>query len=138
MGNDISHIISEHHSKKLAPLMRHFWEQQKLVFSGKKIRRYHPMVTRFSLFLASKSASSYGELRDSQILTLPGKRTLCSYKNVISATPGFNHEVIEELKNTTKDLKGFGCYVTISFEEMKIHSDLCLTYTLANLLPMLT
>ena len=37
--------------------------------------RHHPMIIRFCLSLASKSASPYDELRPSNVLTLPSRRT---------------------------------------------------------------
>lgn len=49
------------------------------------------------LSLASKSASSYDELRNSNVLVLPSRRTLQNYKNAIRPHAGLNHEVISEL-----------------------------------------
>ena len=77
--------------------MKLFWHRHNLVFSGKRVHRYHPMVLSFCLSIASKSSSAYEELRDSHILTLSSQRTLRSYKNVIHPTIGFNSDVVQEL-----------------------------------------
>ena len=87
-------IMSENLGK-----MKLFWEQQKQ-FTKKKSatsNRYHPMIIRFCLSLASKSASAYDELRSSNVLTLPSCRTLRDYNNAIKPHAGFNPAVIQDL-----------------------------------------
>ena len=55
------------------------------------------MIIRFCLSLSAKSVSAYDELRSSNILTLPTRRTLRDYKNVAKPGARFNHQVIDEL-----------------------------------------
>ena len=70
--------------------MQLFWEEQKKNINKGTSNRYHPMIIRFCLSLASKSASAYDELRTSNVLTLPSRRTLRDYKNAIVPHAGFN------------------------------------------------
>ena len=82
------------------------------------------MIVRFCISLASKSPSSYDELRDSNILVLPSRRTLTDYRNAIHPRVGFNPQVISELNNLTKTLSGIQRYVCLSFDEIKVQSNL--------------
>ena len=82
------------------------------------------MLIRFCLPLTSKSASAYDELRFSNVLTLPSRRTLRNYKNAIKPHAGFNPEVINDLIKTTNPLQGCQRNVVLSFDEMKIQEDL--------------
>ena len=91
----------------VSPFMKPFWELQKSSQNKGSGVRYHPMIIRFCLSLASKSASAYNKLRSSNVLTLPRLRTLRDYKNAIRPITGFNIEVIEELRKTTETLKSF-------------------------------
>ena len=114
----------EKSEQKVTPFMKMFWEQQTAAFNVKKVKQYHPMIIRFCLSLIAKSPAAYEELRDSNILVLPSKRTLLDYKNAIRPKVGFNPEVIEELKKTTENLTGHQRYVTLAFDEMKIKENL--------------
>ena len=78
------------------------------------------MIIRFCLSLAAKSASAYDELRSRNILTLPTRRTLRDYKNVVKPGTGFNHHVINELIKIVSGLKDCQRYIVLSFVEMKI------------------
>ena len=51
--------------KEISPFMQLFWEQQKkaLGVEGTSGMRYHPMIIRFCLSIASQSPSAYEELR---------------------------------------------------------------------------
>ena len=52
-------------NKNITPFMQLFWEQQKLHAKGNpNAIKYHPMILRFCISLASKSASAYDELRN--------------------------------------------------------------------------
>ena len=82
------------------------------------------MIIRFYLTLCMKSASAYDELRKSNILTLSSSRTLRDYKNAIKPSAGFNSKVIEELIKTSSKLKDHQRFVVLSFDEIKIQSDL--------------
>ena len=55
----INNTMDNNH--KISPLMKLSWEQQKSAFSKKSVGKYHPMIIRFFLSLASKSGSAYDE-----------------------------------------------------------------------------
>ena len=83
--------------------MNLFWQQQKELFSyNPKRMRYHPMIIRFFLSLASKSKSAYEELSNSNILVLPSSRTLRDYKNAIAPQTGFRKQIIDDLIKLTR------------------------------------
>ena len=82
------------------------------------------MIIRFCLSLAAKSASAYEELRNSKVLTLPSRRTLRDYRNVITPSVGFNPALVQELCQTTKSLTGVQRFVVLAFDEMKLQSKL--------------
>ena len=72
-------------NKNITPFMQLFWEQQKLhAKNNPNAIKYHPMIIRFCISLAAKSASAYDELRNTGILTLPSRRTLRDYTNYTS------------------------------------------------------
>ena len=123
LSSDIQNIMSNNLANA-TPFMKLFWEQQTKLFQNRKSQRYHPMIIRFCLSLASKSASAYDELRNSNVLTLPSRRTLRDYKNAIKPSAGFNHEVVQELINITSPLKDHQRYIVLSFDEIKIHEKL--------------
>ena len=65
---------------------------------------YHPMVIRYCLALQAKSGAPYSEIRYDEktgtgFVVLPRQRRLRDYKNYIHPKQGFNHEIINELKN---------------------------------------
>ena len=121
---DIETIMSKN-TENITPFMQLFWQQQKESSITKGYgNRYHPMIIKFCLCIASKYASAYYELSSKIVLTLPSRRTLREYKNVIKPHAGFNTDAIEELKKTAKDLKGSQRYVVFSFEELKIEENL--------------
>ena len=104
LASDISNTMNGN-VQNSSPFMKLFWEQQtKLLGNGYK--KYHPMIIRFCLSLASKSASTDDELRDSKVLTLPSRRTLRDYKNAIRPKVGFNPEIIAELIKTASRFTG--------------------------------
>ena len=67
---------------EISQFMQLFWEQQKKALGVEDTSRmkYHPMIIRFCLSIASKSPSAYEELRSSNILRLPSRRTLRDYR----------------------------------------------------------
>ena len=69
------------------------------------------MIIRFCISLALKSASTYDELRDSNIVVLPSRSTLRDYRNAIKPNVGFNPPVITELNRLTSTHKGIECVV---------------------------
>ena len=118
LSNDLSTIISNN-IDTASPFMKPFWNQQKL-FSNNGCKEYHPMIIRLCLSLASKSSSAYDELRNSNVLTLPSRRTLRDYR----PKAGFNDEVVAEHINTASSLKGIQRYVVLSFDEIEIQENL--------------
>ena len=124
LNNDFVNILSSTETK-ITPLMNLFWQQQKRLFqSNPKGMRYHPMIIRYCLSLASKSRSCYEELRNSGILKLPSLRTLTDYKNYIRPKPGFRKQVIDNLTVLTSEFFNTQRYVVLMFDEMKIRSNL--------------
>ena len=58
LSDDINTIMSTH-TEEASPFMKLFWNEQIKNFDQKS-RRYHPMIIRFCLAIASKSGSAYG------------------------------------------------------------------------------
>ena len=79
------------------------------------------MIIRFCLSL---TASAYDELRSSNILTLPSRRTLKDYKNAVKPGAGFNHQVINELIKITSGIKDCQRYIVLSFDATKMKESL--------------
>ena len=108
----------------MTPFMDLFWQQQKKLLTRSSTGvRYHPMVIRYCLSLATKSSACYEELRKSKILVLPSQRTLKDYRNCIRPKARFQ-EVIEELKDLTNSYFDVQRYIVLLFDEMKIMSNL--------------
>ena len=120
---DIHKIMSENEDDA-SPFMKLMWEEQKQPLQKQKVSSYHPMIILSCLSLASKSASAYDELRYSNVLTLPIRRTLRDYMNAIKSRVGFNPEVTAELCKLTSGLEGVRGFIVLSFDEMKIQSNL--------------
>ena len=75
MSKDVVSILSNIGSQKMTPFMELFWQQQKkMLQTSSKGVRYHPMIIRFCLSLATKSPSCYEELRNSGVLVLPSQK----------------------------------------------------------------
>ena len=124
LHNDCLDILSDSNTK-ITPFMNLFWQQQKRLFQrNPKGMRYHPMIIKFCLSIASKSKSAYEELRNSNILKLPSTRTLIDYKNYIRPKAGFRRQVLDNLNEITKDFFDVERYVVLLFDEMKIRSNL--------------
>ena len=123
-AQDVKSIMTGN-EKRLTPFMKLFWQQQQEAFTKSPNGvRYHPMIIRFCLSLAVKSASAYDELRNSKVLTVPSRRTLRDYRNAITPSVGFNPTIIQELCQTTKSLTGVERFVVLAFDEMKVQSKL--------------
>lgn len=88
----------------------------------KRSVKYHPMIIRYCLSLASKSPACYEELRNSNILKLPSQRTLRDYRNYIRPHAGIQGDNFDELKKQTHDYFDVQRYVVLLFDEMKISS----------------
>ena len=104
--------------------MKLFCEQQRSAFSKKDVGKYHLVIIRICLPLAIKSGSAYGELRNSNVLVFPIRRTLRDYRNAIKPTVGFNPNVVVEIFSLTKDFSNLQKYTCLAFDEMKIESNL--------------
>ena len=64
LSNDLLNIISDS-SDKMTPFIKLFWDQQKRIASRPvQGRQYHPMIIRWCISMAAKSASAYDELRE--------------------------------------------------------------------------
>ena len=89
LSSDFWTIMSDVDKSTVPPFIHLFWEeQQKYISAKKKGARYHPMIIRYSLGLASKSPAVYGDIRfdektQSGFLKLPSRRRLRDYKNYI-------------------------------------------------------
>ena len=84
------------------------------------------MIIRYCLALQAKSAAAYNKIHYDEktgtgFVVLPSQRRLQDYKNYIHSKQGFNHEIINELKNKIKDFERF---MVILFDEMKIQENL--------------
>jgi len=124
LRKDITYTIGKSDGN-ITSFMELFWqEQKKLLRSTNSGVRYHPMIIRYCLSLATKSPACYEELRQTGILRLPSQRTLKDYKNAICPKAGFQNEVIEELKGLTNSHFDVQRYVVLLFDEMKILSNL--------------
>ena len=125
LSDDLTSILSIVDQTEVTPFMNLFWQQQKQLFTRSPNGcRYHPMIIRFFLSLASKSKSAYEELRNSNILRLPSTRTLVDYKNLIKPGTGFRKEIIDNLCEITKDYSNVERYIVLLFNEIKIRSNL--------------
>jgi hypothetical protein len=124
LENDMLNILKGN-DLKCSPHMNLFWQQQKKLLASPNFgRRYHPHLIRFCLSLHSKSPSAYRELASSGVLVLPSERVLRDYRNYFKPKPGFNVENIDRLKDITMQLFDVQRYVVLSFDEMKIQSNL--------------
>ena len=82
LSNDFYAIMEENEIEN--PFIKLFWQEQKKLAEGNSLAiRYHPMIIRFCISLASKSPSAYDELRDTGLLTLPSRRTLRDYTMMV-------------------------------------------------------
>ena len=63
LNNDFVSIISDADQSKISPFMKLFWEeQQKYLKTSSSGVRYHPMIIRYCLSLASKSVAIYDDI----------------------------------------------------------------------------
>ena len=123
LGDDLETIFSS--AKEVTPFMKLFWKQQmETRKASSKNVRYHPMLIRYCLSLFTKSRSVYEELRSSGILVLPSSRTLQDYKNYINPKTGFSSQVLNHLKELTKEYFDIERYIVLLFDEMKIKPNL--------------
>ena len=72
--------------------------------------------------MAAKSAFTYDELHDSNIVVLPSRRNLRNYRNAIKPNFGFNPLAIAELNNLTSKHKSIERFLV--FDEIKVKPNL--------------
>ena len=72
LGGFIIKTMDDHKVNTVSPFMKLFWEQQREVIVKGTGVRYHPMIIRFCVSLAAKSASAYDELRSSNPKNIKG------------------------------------------------------------------
>lgn len=134
LNDDFTQILDSA-GTKVTPFMNLFWREQKRLFSRTNTGvRYHPMIIRFCLSLASKSPSCYEELRNSGVLVLPSQRRLKDYRNAIKPKRGFQKEVLDVLKAETEHYFDVQRYVVLLFDEMKVMANLVLDKTTGELI----
>ena len=121
--NDILKIFDQNENKATS-FMKLFWEQEKKAFTCNPKLVYHPMIIRFCISLAPKSASTYDELRDSNNVVLPSSRTLRDYRNAIEPNVCFYPPVIAERNRLTSTHKGIERFVCLVFDKIKVKSNL--------------
>ena len=125
LSGDLIQTFSKADRSNVTDFIKLFWQQQQKLFSSSaKCVRFHPMIIRFCLSLAARSAFCYEELRNSGIVKLPSQRTLRDYHNFVKPKPGFNKLVIDELVGLTKSYSNTQRYIVLLFDEMKIRSNL--------------
>ncbi len=128
LSHDILGLITKH-GDTMNPFMKLFWQQQQINSSrSTKGHRYHPMIIRWCLSIASKSGAAYDELRGTfkgtGTLELPSRRTLRDYSNAIKPKTGFSPEIVSYLADLVKDFTSVERFVGILFDEMKVQSGL--------------
>ena len=125
LSEDLIQTFSKADRSNVTDFIKFFWQQQQKLFScSAKCVRFHPLIIRFCLSLAVKSASCYEELRNSGILRLPNQRTLRDYRNFVKPKPGFNKLVIDELVGLMKSYPNTQSYIALLFDEMKMRFNL--------------
>ena len=58
---------------------------------------------------------------------MPSQRRLQNYKNYTHPKQGFNHEIINELKNKIKNFSDIERFILILFDEIKIQENLVIS-----------
>ena len=87
------------------------------------------MIIRYCLALQVKSAAAYNEIcydekTGTGFVVLLSQRRLRDYENYIHPKQGFNHEIINELKNRIKDFSDIERFMVMLFDEMKTQENL--------------
>ena len=108
LSNDFKSIILETNQRNVLPFMRLFWEEQHkyLQFSANNVNHY-PVIIRYCLYLASKSAAAYGDICYNEktrigFTMLPNRLRLRHYKNYIRPKLGFDKDIVNELLEKVK------------------------------------
>ena len=87
------------------------------------------MIIWCCLALQSKSADAYNEICYDQkngtgFVVMESQRRLQNYKNYIHPKQGFNHEIINELKNKIKNFSDIEHFMMMLFNEIKTQENL--------------
>ena len=86
--------------------------------------RWPPMLIKFAIFIRQQSPAVYCCLRDIGVLKLPGESTLQDYTTIFSAAPGFQQQVLNNVRKEVEGFNGSHRYVCVLHAEMSIKSDL--------------
>ena len=126
LSNEFKSIILETDQRKISPFMRLFWEeQQRHLQSSPNNVKYHPMIIRYCLSLASKSAAAYDDIRYNEktgtvFVILPSRCRLRDYKNCTQPQRGFNKDIVNELLEKVKHFSDNENFFVMLMDEMKI------------------
>ena len=129
LSNDFKSIILETEQRKILPFMKLFWEeQQKYLQSSPNNVKYHPMIIRYGLSLASKSAAVYDDIHYDEktgtgFVILPSRRHLRDYKNCIRPHQGFNKDIANELLEKVKNFSDNENFFVMLMDEIKIQEN---------------
>ena len=128
LSADLIKIMSNADKSEVSPFMNFFWEEQQkyINVSCKTSICYHPMIIRYCLALQANLLLHTMKyvLMKKLGLALLYYQVKEDYKNYIHPKQGFNHEIINELKNKIKDFSDIERFMVILFDEMKIQENL--------------
>ena len=107
-------------------MLNYFGKKQKAAFKKNlETVRYHQI--RFFISLASKSPSAYDEIRNLNILVfylVEGPFKVIEMPSLKCPKVCFNQDMINELKNVTKNFNGIQRLTCVCFDEIKVQSSL--------------
>ena len=109
---------------------RLLWEQQQKYKSLKDKRgmRWHPMITKWCIYLKGRSSGTYDALCNSGFISLPSERTLYDYTNITTKGTGYQFDVTDmlykELYEQKQPLQKHENFVGLLQDEIRIKSDL--------------
>ena len=109
LSEDLCKILSKVDNCKIPPFMKLFWEEQLKYIncSSSSSIKYHPMITKYCLAIASRSSAAYKDLwydsiKRTGVIVLLNHSMLRDYKNYIRPERRFNHYVVKELTEKKK------------------------------------
>ncbi len=133
LHSDLVTVMNENssHIDKVCPVgsfANLFWKEQLKASSLKDQRqmRWHPLIIRWCLNLKLMSSSGYHATRTAGFIKLPSERTLRDYTNYFEHEPGFQNEILKQLRKESKlaDLPDSKRFCGIIIDEMKIREGL--------------
>ena len=118
LSNDFQKLFSESYDSQFPPFTNLFWQEQQKYINSSTTIRYHPIILKFCLNLATKLSFvlkdlCYDSTTVSDLLVFPSSRTLRDYKNYIKSTREFNLDVVNDLGKQTDNFSGIERYVAI-------------------------